>query len=86
MKAKRALVPLEEGARSVLIAVAILFAVLNLDEVEVHLIFGSPEIPLIFVIVACLIVGAIIDRLLVRQTRRRSSQPAGQDLPPPSAG
>jgi uncharacterized integral membrane protein len=55
-----------------LILIAVLFAALNLDDVEVDLIFGSPEMPLIFVIVACLLLGALIDRLLARRTRRRS--------------
>lgn len=55
----------------VLILIAVLFAVLNLNDVEVDLIFGTTEMPLIFVIVACLALGAVIDRLLVRRTRRR---------------
>jgi uncharacterized integral membrane protein len=55
-----------------LVLIAVLFAVLNLDDVKVDLIFGSRKTPLIFVIVASLVVGAVIDRLLVRRTRRRS--------------
>ena len=55
-----------------LVLIAVLFAILNLDEVKVHLIFSSRKVPLIFVIVASLLVGAAIDRLLVRRTRRRS--------------
>jgi len=53
-----------------LVALAILFAVLNLDDVKVDLIFGSSEIPLIFVIVGCLAAGAAIDRLLLRWRHR----------------
>jgi uncharacterized integral membrane protein len=55
-----------------LILLAVLFALLNLGDVEVDLIVGSPKMPLIFVIVACLVVGALIDRLLVRRSRSRS--------------
>ena len=55
-----------------LILLAVLFALLNLDDVEVDLIFGSPEMPLIFLIVVCLALGAGIDRLLVRRARHRS--------------
>jgi uncharacterized integral membrane protein len=54
-----------------LIVIAVLFAVLNLDEVKVDLIFTSRKLPLIFVIVASLAVGAGIDRLLAMRRRRR---------------
>ena len=56
------------GAVAVL---AILFAILNLDDVKVDLIFGSTDIPLFFVIVGCLVAGAAIDRLLLRWRERR---------------
>jgi uncharacterized integral membrane protein len=55
-----------------LIVIAVLFAVLNLDDVKVDLIFTSRKLPLVFVIVASLAVGAGIDRLLIMRTRRRS--------------
>jgi lipopolysaccharide assembly protein A len=54
-----------------LAALAIAFAVLNLDEVSVNWIFGTWSTPLIVVIVLCLLVGALIDRLVLRPRRRR---------------
>lgn len=63
-----------EQTRSILlgalILLAILFALLNLDKVEVDLIFGSPRIPLIIVIVGLLAAGAAIDRLYLHRRRR----------------
>ena len=58
-------------ALGALIALAVLFALLNLDKVKVDLIFGSPKWPLIVVIVACLALGAAIDRLWIRHAARR---------------
>jgi len=62
-----------ETARLVAVAVlavaATLFAVLNLDQVTVHLLFGSPQLPLIVVIVVCLLIGAVFGAVL--ETRRR---------------
>jgi uncharacterized integral membrane protein len=55
------------GAVAVL---AILFALLNLDDVKVDLIVGSSKIPLIVVILGCLAAGAAIDRLLLRWRHR----------------
>lgn len=52
-----------------LIALAAVFALLNLDKVEVDLILDSPRIPLIVVIVGCLALGAAIDRLVIRHRR-----------------
>jgi uncharacterized integral membrane protein len=49
-----------------LIVLAALFSLLNLDRVKVDLIVGSPRWPLIVVIVACLALGAAIDRLWIR--------------------
>jgi uncharacterized integral membrane protein len=54
-----------------LIVLAALFALLNLDKVKVDLIFDSPRWPLIVVIVACLALGAAIDRLWIRYEARR---------------
>jgi uncharacterized integral membrane protein len=53
-----------------LIVLAVLFALLNLDRVRIDLIFGSPRWPLIVVIVACLALGAAIDRLWIRHGAR----------------
>jgi uncharacterized integral membrane protein len=52
-----------------LIVLAVLFALLNLDKVEVDLILDSPKIPLIIVIVGCLALGAAIDRLVIRHRK-----------------
>lgn len=57
-------------ALGALILLAIIFALLNLNSVKVHLIFGSPRWPLILVIVACLALGAGIDRLWIRYQAR----------------
>ena len=63
-----------EQTRSILlgalIVLALLFALLNLDKVDVDLIVGSPRIPLIIVIVGCLAAGAAIDRLYQHRRRR----------------
>jgi uncharacterized integral membrane protein len=57
-------------ALGALIVLAILFALLNLEKVKVDLILGSPRIPLILVILACLAAGVAIDRLLLRRRHR----------------
>jgi uncharacterized integral membrane protein len=58
-------------ALGALIALAVLFAVLNLDKVKVDLIVGSPKWPLIVVILGCVGLGAAIDRLWIRYAARR---------------
>jgi uncharacterized integral membrane protein len=64
-----------ETARLVAVAIlagaATLFAVLNLDKVRVHLLFGSPELPLIVVIVLCVLVGMVFGAVLAHRSRRR---------------
>ena len=47
------------------------FAVINLDEVEVDWLIGSWQTPLIVVIVVSMLLGAGLDRLLVRRARKR---------------
>ena len=54
-------------------AVVTLFAVLNLDDVDVNWIFGTASTPLIVVILLCVALGMAIDRGLVRRGRRRQS-------------
>jgi uncharacterized integral membrane protein len=54
-----------------LIAIAVLFALLNFHEVKVNLIFHSPRWPLIVVIVGCVALGAGIDRLWIHYGARR---------------
>lgn len=59
------------AAIAILALVATLFAVLNLDEVKVNLLFGSTRLPLIVVIVACLLIGAALGAVLRRRGRRQ---------------
>jgi uncharacterized integral membrane protein len=54
-----------------LAVLATLFAVFNLDQVKVNLLFTTQELPLIVVIVVCLLVGAIFGAVLDRRSRRR---------------
>ena len=64
----------EQGRRlalGALIAIAAVFALLNLHDVKVNLIFGSTRWPLIFVIVGSLALGAAIDRLWIRYSAWR---------------
>jgi putative membrane protein len=55
----------------VLAVVAIVFALLNLDDVEVHWAFGSGKAPLIVVIVISLLVGIVLTYFAERVTARR---------------
>jgi uncharacterized integral membrane protein len=55
-------------AALVILAVLItLFAVLNLDQVRVHWIFGTGEAPLIIVIVISLLVGVVLTHFVERR-------------------
>jgi uncharacterized integral membrane protein len=57
----------------VVLAVLItLFAVLNLDKVKVHWIFGSGEAPLIIVIVISLLVGVVLTHFFERRAGKRN--------------
>jgi uncharacterized integral membrane protein len=55
----------------ILTALAIVFALLNLDDVEVHWAFGSGRAPLIVVIVISLLVGIVLTYFAERVTARR---------------
>jgi uncharacterized integral membrane protein len=56
----------------VLLAVLMtLFAVLNLEKVEVNWIFGSGKAPLIIVIVISMLVGVVFTHFAERRSRRR---------------
>ncbi len=57
-------------AVAILAGVAVLFAVLNFEDVKVDLLFGSVTMPLVIVIAACLLIGGLIGAFLTR--RRRS--------------
>jgi putative membrane protein len=59
------------AAASVLGGIAAVFAVINLDDVEVNWLVGSWQTPLILVIVLSMLLGAGVDRLLVRRARKR---------------
>lgn len=54
-------------------AIAALFAIVNLDQVKVDLIFGSAKLPLIIVIVGCVLIGVAIGAIMAR----RGKKPAG---------
>jgi lipopolysaccharide assembly protein A len=54
--------------------IAAVFAVINLDDVEVNWLIGSWQTPLIVVIVLSMLLGAGLDRLLVRRARKRKRE------------
>lgn len=57
-------------AIGILAAVAVLFAVLNFDDVKVNLLFGSVTMPLVIVIAGCLLIGGLIGAYVGRRGRR----------------
>lgn len=59
-------------AIGILAAAAALFALVNLDDVRVDLVFGSVTMPLIVVIVGCLLIGGLIGAYVGRRSRRRA--------------
>ena len=59
------------GGMLALAVLATLFAVLNVNQVEVNWIFGSGKAPLIIVIVISLIVGIVLAYSAERIVRRR---------------
>ena len=59
------------AAAAVLGGIAAVFAVINLDDVEVNGLVGSWQTPLILVIEVSMLLGAGLDRLLVRSARKR---------------
>jgi putative membrane protein len=59
------------AAAAVLGGIAAVFAVINLDDVEVNWLVGSWQTPLILVIAVSMLLGAGLDRLLVRRARKR---------------
>ncbi len=59
-------------AGAVVIGVAVtLFAVFNLDDVDVNWVFGSWSTPLIIVIVVCFLLGVAGDRLFILHRSRQ---------------
>ena len=61
---------LRVGGALILGVVLGVFAVVNLDKVKVDWILGSGATPLILVIAISAILGAVLDRLLMRRLRR----------------
>jgi uncharacterized integral membrane protein len=59
------------SALFILAALAIVFALLNLNDVEVHWAFGSGKAPLIIVIVISLLVGIVLTYFGERVSRRQ---------------
>ncbi len=59
------------GGMVVLAVLITLFAVLNLESVKVHWIFGTGYAPLIIVIVVSLLVGIVLTYLVDRRPSRR---------------
>jgi uncharacterized integral membrane protein len=59
------------GALVVLAVLITLFAVLNVDKVKVHWIFGTDEAPLIIVIVISLLVGIVLTHFAERHGAKR---------------
>lgn len=59
------------GALLILAVLVIIFALLNLDEVEVHWAFGSGKAPLIIVIAISLLVGIVLTYFAERLSRKR---------------
>jgi uncharacterized integral membrane protein len=59
------------GGLVVLAVLMTLFAVLNLEQVEVNWIFGSGHAPLIVVIVLSVLVGAVFMRFADRRSAKR---------------
>jgi uncharacterized integral membrane protein len=60
----------EQGRTAALVILAVvvtLFAVLNLDSVRVHWIFGSGKAPLIIVIVISVLVGVVLTHFAERR-------------------
>lgn len=53
---------------------AAVFAFVNLDKVEVNWVIGSWQTPLILVIVLSMLIGAGLDRLIVRRARKRKRE------------
>jgi uncharacterized integral membrane protein len=58
------------AAVATLAILATLFAVFNLDQVEVNLLVSKQQLPLIVVIVVCLLVGAVFGAVWAHRRRR----------------
>lgn len=59
------------GALVALAVLMTLFAVFNLEDVEVNLVFGSGHAPLIVVIVLSVLVGVVLTHFAERRSAKR---------------
>jgi uncharacterized integral membrane protein len=59
------------GALGILLT---LFAVLNLDEVEVNWLLGTWSTPLIVVVIVSALIGVALDRIVQRRSRSTAKQ------------
>lgn len=57
-------------AIAILAAVALVFAILNFEDVRVDLLFGTVTMPLVIVIAFCLLIGGLIGSFTARRRRR----------------
>lgn len=77
----------EQSRTAALLVLAVLitlFAVLNLDKVKVHWIFGTGKAPLIIVIVVSLLVGIVLTHFVERRSAKRHSSSSDAAPRPPS--
>ncbi len=58
-------------AAIVIVAALVAFVVDNISSVKVGFVFTEKKIPLIFVLLATLLIGALLDRLVQYAGRRR---------------
>ena len=54
------------------LALVIIFAAVNAQNVKVDFVVDSFEVPLVIVILGAVVLGGVIDRLLIVQRRRRA--------------
>jgi uncharacterized integral membrane protein len=75
--------PAQRRERARLVAMAIVgglgtaFALVNLGDVKVNWIVGSARSPLIIVIVVCVLLGVLLDRIVVSRQRKRKQISSG---------
>jgi uncharacterized integral membrane protein len=70
------------GVAVLLTALLTVFALSNLNKVEVNWIFGTWETPLIIVILLCIALGFGLDRALVTRSRSRKAKRARRSATP----
>jgi uncharacterized integral membrane protein len=76
--------PAQRRERARLVAMAILgglgtaFALVNLGDVKVNWIVGSARSPLILVILVCVLLGVLLDRVVISRQRKRKQISPGE--------